>query len=136
MIGNGDWGFGFQSFVWDAANGLSGLSTMNTPSALSADGSVVVGAGGGRALIWDQANGAQDLELLLGTLGVDLSGWQSLDTARGISNDGKVIVGNGINAIGDEQGFLVIIPEPTSALLLAVGLMALGRGARASRSSR
>ena len=65
--------------------------------AVSADGSVVVGQGGGgngQAFIWTAATGMQTLSAVLAAANVDLTGW-GLTQATGISADGTVIVGNG-----------------------------------------
>jgi len=97
---------------------------------VSADGNVVVGrfASGG-ASIWDPVHGARDLaELLASQYGLDLTGW-SLGTAVGVSSDGRTIVGNGTNPAGQPEGWIAFIPEPSTALLVAIGLATL-KGAR------
>ena len=57
-------------------------------------------------------------------LGNSLTGW-TLDRANAISADGTVIVGNGTNPSGLGEGWIAIIPEPTTATLLASGLLGL-----------
>jgi hypothetical protein len=79
-------------------------------------------ASGQEAFLWDSANGMRELDQVLTTLGLgpQLAGWD-LYAATGISADGKVIVGWGTNPSGVEA-WIAIIPEPSTALLLAAGL--------------
>jgi uncharacterized membrane protein len=130
---------GDPAFIWNPVSGdvqipldpLVGAEARG----VSADGSTVVGRTfGGRddayAWIWDAANGTQSLQELLTSAGVDLTGW-TLEQARGISADGRTIVGNGTREIGDtssSEGWIVriaAVPEPSTALLVALGLGAL-----------
>lgn len=94
-------------------------------TAVSTDGSIVVGYGttgdGYRAFAWDFDHGMRDLrDVLIGDYGLDLMGW-TLTDATGISTDGRVIVGNGINPMGDNEGWIARVPEPSSAIMLAFG---------------
>ena len=75
----------------------------------------------------------QSLQVLLTTLGLDLTGWQ-LSFAQGISGDGMAIVGYGTNPSGFREAFIAVIPEPSTALLLAMGLVGLGWRGRVARS--
>ncbi len=122
---------------WDAVNEILGLGkaggqSSTTARATSADGSVVVGDGRGdgqsplipNAVIWDSVSGIQRLDLLLASLGVDLAGWR-LEAASGISADGRTIVGYGTNPSGETEAWIVVIPEPRTALLVVVGLAGL-----------
>ena len=108
---------------------------------MSADGSVVVGfgvlsdSGVQAAFVWDSANGMRDLQNFLATdLGLDLAGW-SLEQAEAVSADGRTIVGYGTNPSGRTEAWIAIIPEPSTALLLASGLVALAMGRRHRRRS-
>ena len=83
---------------------------------ISADGRTIVGHG-------VNPSGQTD------DLGLDLAGW-TLDTALGISADGLTIVGQGTNPNGEFEAWIAIIPEPSTALLLAGGLAVLA-GTRA-----
>ena len=141
---------GDEAFIW-TASGMRGLGDLpggafrSSALTISADGSMVGGwsesASGSEAFLWKDSTGMQSLWLLLTALGVDLSDWQSLDTVTGISDDGARIVGTGTNVLGYTEGFVVLIPEPSTALLLGIGLAAIGArqrfavGPRRSRPS-
>jgi uncharacterized membrane protein len=105
---------------------------------VSANGRVIVGfAGtsifaGKRATIWDEAHGMRDLKLLLESeFGFDLTGL-TLEEATGISDDGRVIVGNGLNATSQTFAWRAVIPEPSTASLLAIGIVGLAMRRRAN----
>ena len=140
--------FGREAFRWSPGPGfgtmiplgdLPGGTFQSTPTGISADGSIVVGysATGGTtnqptnsAFIWDAQHGMRDLKLVLTEMGLDLTGW-SLLGAGGISPDGRTIVGGGVNPQGFNEAFLVMIPEPGSATVLAlVGCTVLARRRR------
>ncbi|MBK8270786.1 MAG: PEP-CTERM sorting domain-containing protein [Planctomycetes bacterium] len=116
-----------QAFRWsDGAmiglGDLPGGDFASSATAVSADGSIIVGQGtastGEVAFIWDQSHGMRDLrELLVGDFGLDLTGW-TLRYVSDISADGRVIVGTGINPAGDNEAFRAVVPEPGSVTLL------------------
>jgi uncharacterized membrane protein len=91
------------------------------------DGSIVVGQSRTSllepdAFIWTQSGGMRNLQEMLITdygLGAELAGWR-LWGANDISDDGMVIVGDGRGPSGAIEGFVVVIPEPSTAALLAV----------------
>lgn len=125
---------GSEAFRWFASSGMVGLGRLpgdlfSEALAVSADGSTVVGRGrsdaGSEAFIWTEGNGLQSLQVLLTALGVDLTGWQLVDAA-GVSADGLRIVGSGINPSGQREGFVAIVPEPGTGLLVGMGLIGLG----------
>ena len=62
--------------------------------------------------------------------GLDLEGWTLTDVA-GISDDGLTIAGTGLNPNGAFEGWIAIIPEPVTAVLVGTGLAGLGIGRRA-----
>jgi len=108
---------------------FAGGATLSQAFGTSADGSVVVGRGmsalGNEAFIWDSANGMRELDQVLANeLGLDLTGW-TLTSAAGISADGLTIAGYGTNPSGNTEAWIAVIPEPSSALLLASGLATL-----------
>lgn len=86
---------------------------------VSADGSVIVGAGtsdvGSEAFIWDSVNGMRSLQDVLTSYGLDVG---HLDAAIDISADGSTIIGS---------NWVAIIPEPATLSLLALGALSLLR---------
>ena len=79
------------------------------------------------ATIWDEVLGARNLhDVLEIEFGVDLTGWR-LERASDISSDGTVIVGTGINPFGQTEGWIAVIPEPTTLVLLATGSISIRR---------
>lgn len=137
VVGVGDSASGSrEAFVWDAASGMEGLGDLPGGSfwsaalGVSADGSTVVGWSIGasanrEAFLWDATNGMQSLQVVLSALDVDLTGWQ-LKEATGISADGNTIVGYGTNPSGFTEAFVAVIPEPSTALLVGLGLAVIG----------
>jgi probable HAF family extracellular repeat protein len=108
----------------------TGTSTVAT--GVSADGSVVVGRGGGnRAFIWTQPTGMMDLTAYFLSLGVtQVAGW-SFVSDLDVSDDGRVITGTGINPSGGAEGFYAVIPAPAPlAAFLLAGLAASRRRRR------
>jgi probable HAF family extracellular repeat protein len=105
---------------------------------ISADGSVVVGYASGSssfhtAWVWDETNGMRELQQVLTDLGIDLTGW-SLEEANAISADGLTIAGAGINPLGNYEAFVATIPEPSTGLLVSIGLTGLATRRRSLRS--
>lgn len=121
---------GGEAFRWSAEAGMIGLGNPSCgfdsiANAASSDGSVVVGRGcQGDAFIWDATNGMRKLDVVLTDLGLDLTDWTLLD-GLGISDDGRVIVGRGINPNNRFEGWIAVIPEPSTGLLVGAGLGAL-----------
>lgn len=125
-----------EAFRWTSATGMVGLGDLSggsfrsVASAMSADGSVIVGEGEGpngtEAFIWNSQDGMRSLRAVLAGHGIDVSDW-NLVRATGISADGSVIVGQGNNKNGFAEAFMVVIPEPASFSLLALGAIALLR---------
>jgi probable HAF family extracellular repeat protein len=139
----------FEAFRWTSATGMVGLGDLaggdftSSASGVSADGSIVVGTGttgasqepffGDTAFIWTQAQGMRNLkEVLTDEYGLDLAGW-TLSNARAISADGHAIVGFGTDPAGFTEAWLALIPEPSTGLLVVLGLA--GLTARPRRSS-
>ena len=92
-----------HAFRWNGGN-LTDLGTLgftnNYASAVSSDGSTVVGSAytsdsSSQAFRWTQLTGMQSVAAWLGTAHVTvLTGW-SLTDAAGVSRDGSVVVGSG-----------------------------------------
>ncbi len=115
-----------QAFLWTQEAGGHSLGFSGQVFALSANGSVAVGyttIGGESAFVWDAVNGMRLVQDVVATeLGLDLTGW-TLKQATGISADGRTIVGHGINPGGSSEAWIAFIPEPSTTLLLACGLL-------------
>jgi len=103
-------GTGLQAATWTAAGGWRILGTLpgatdSTAYGISADGSAVVGASGGRAFIWRQATGMLDLQTLL----APPPGW-TLNEARAISPDGSIILGTGMLSGVGSRAWIGVLP--------------------------
>jgi len=134
------------AFIWTDSSGMQEIgrlagdasSVANALTTTGLLGSMVVGQSGSRAFLWSDSVGLVDLQLYLSGRGLDLAGW-TLTEATGLSRDGLTIVGQGINAAGQEEGWVVrlsgaaAVPEPASFAMLALGGFAAGLAARRSR---
>jgi len=131
IVGESTSNEGTQAFRWTAQTGMAGLGDLPggdlTAAALDVthDGSIVVGRGitemGSTAFIWDGTRGMRSLrDALIDDYGFDLTAWH-LTSAHGISGDGLTIVGTGVNPQGTSEAWVVIIPEPNSFYLYALG---------------
>ena len=140
VVGRGTSASGGEAMIWDAINGLRGMGDLTGGRFLSqfndvsANGSIVVGKGNGaageRAVIWDATNGMQELSVFLNALGIDTTGW-TLSEAAAISDDG-LTVGTGTNPNGLTEGWIAVIPEPGTALLMGLGLVGLASRCRSA----
>jgi uncharacterized membrane protein len=120
---------GGDSFRWTTSTGWDRLHFEAT--ALSADGSTIVGVNGNEAAIWTAQGGLRRLEDVLRLdygLGSSLAGWQALTDVWCLSSDGRVMSGTGRNAAGEPEMWIAIlgapVPEP-SAMRLAFAAIAL-----------
>jgi probable HAF family extracellular repeat protein len=141
IVGSSASAAGTEAFRWTEATGMVALgdlpgSNVNSHAiATTADGRVTVGSGtvSGSgvtadelaAFIWSEAGGMRRLQDVLALehgLGTALTGWH-LTEATDISDNGNVIVGYGRAPSGQLEGFVVIIPEPSAALLAVLSLV-------------
>jgi probable HAF family extracellular repeat protein len=139
VIGRSAVASGSAAFLWTAETGMveiggllpGGFSIVN---AVSFDGSIIVGSSATNdefdraAIIWDEQNGVRNLkDVLQSDYGLNLTGWTLID-AVDISDDGQVIAGNGINPLGQSEGWVVrleAVPEPATVVLFLVGACAI-----------
>jgi probable HAF family extracellular repeat protein len=125
--------YAFEPFRWTESGGMQGLGLlqpdhdMATATGLSGDGLTVVGVSGPfsgisrKPFIWDETNGMRELRVVLETdYGLDLTGWALVEVLD-ISEDGNTIVGFGTNPLGITEGWIAVIPEPSTLGLLLIG---------------
>jgi hypothetical protein len=131
-------------FRWTATEGMRIIADYGTSPVISGDGKTIGWSGIGKsvaapyeyrgyALVWDTEQGTRIIEDLLIQDGVDLSEWR-LAFVTDISTDGRTFAGYGINDVNYNLGgydpvrgwtaTLSVVPEPTSAALLAAVLAA------------
>lgn len=144
-----------EAFRCTLALGMQGLGYLqgdnsSGASGISADGSVIVGYSGvgygglfqpagqdGKAVIWENGSGPQNIQTILTNDAVNLSDWtlQSASAVfatnewQGVPGDYEAIAGVGYHN-GNMEAWLAIIPEPSTYVLAVValgGLLALRR---------
>lgn len=120
---------GAEAFRWTSTGGMVSLGFLpggnySEATAVSGDGSIIVGSSNDSAFVWDASHGMRSLTDVLEGYGLDLTGW-TLGDAVGVSADGRTIVGTGVNPSGQSEAWLAVLPEPSTALLCAVGLAGL-----------
>lgn len=76
------------------------------------------------AFIWTPEQGMLEVRVVLKSLGIDTDGWQ-LITAWDVSDDGSTVVGVGFNPMGQFEGWVAVIPEPSTTLQIGIGLVGL-----------
>ncbi|MBI1191107.1 MAG: hypothetical protein GC200_10560 [Tepidisphaera sp.] len=114
-----------RAFRWTRSLGMQSLGTNPTARALAAsgDGSIIVGYGGGTAIVWTAQTGIVNLSAYLAAHGVNSTGWV-FSAAYAISKDGTTIVGLGGSSGFPTRGFVarglsgckpVISSQPTDS---------------------
>lgn len=136
VIGSSSSALGHEACRWvegeiGGLGDLPGGEFFSYAFATSGDGSVIVGHGttdlGYEAFIWDEINGMRSLRtVLVNDYGLSLDGW-TLEIAFDVSYDGTTIVGMGVNPSGIGEAWVAHIPEPTTGILLACGVMLAAR---------
>ena len=137
-----------QPMRWSDAHGaeilgdLPGGNAFGSATKTSADGHVVVGFSRQnfsflghreRAFIWDDTHRMRSIQLVLELAGIDLADW-TLTTATSVPADGRTIVGSARNTQGVMMGWIAVIPEPSTALQLGLGLTLLATKRARNRS--
>lgn len=134
---------GRRAMIWNEADGIRALGSLfgglydSVAQSVSADGSVVVGTDNwpatatgriglppSKAFVWDEVNGMRALDVLLGSLGIDLTGWEIFE-ASAVSADGLTVLGRASDPNGRIQTFIAVIPEPGTGLLFGFGIALL-----------
>src|SRR5215510_14066681 len=99
--------------------GLGFVGPLEGARGVNADGTVVVGtaidaSGQPQAFRWTRAARMQSVLTLLQAAGVvTMAGWQ-LRSANGVSADGTVIVGDGVDPLGQNQGWIARLPKESN----------------------
>ncbi len=108
---------------------------------VSSDGSIVFGSYDvplfplREPRIWTRDGGDMTFSIFLRSMGIDPTGW-TFSEIRDMSDDGRSFLVFGSEIGGDGYQFLVVVPEPGTALLVGLGLLGLAfRGGRHSRST-
>ncbi len=109
---------GYKAVQWKTSIGMSSLGedAYSTVRATTPDGSVLSGHSTiPGAVVWSSDHEMQSVWDMLLLQGIDpaLQGWTRLTEALDISDDGNTIVGTGVRN-GNNEGFIAVIPEPTS----------------------
>ena len=98
---------------------------------LSGDGSLVFVNGiAEEPLVVTEESGVQTLTALMQASGLDIEGW-NFEQIVDVSDDGTVILALDVQRDGrfrESQGILIVLPEPGTALLVGLGLVALASG--------
>lgn len=137
VVGFSEAATGRRAFLWDADNDMQNLGDLpggpdvSIARAINNRGQVVGdshAAVGQRAFLWDADNGMRNIDDLVDDSAAD---WE-LKYAYGINDRGH-IVGYGRTPGGEYHAF-VLIPEPATLTLLALGGLAMLRRRKRGRS--
>jgi probable HAF family extracellular repeat protein len=136
IVGQTAKGRGGTPFRWTQAEGMVEFvfegATSSELKALSGDGRLAVGhvvrSGEADAVVWEQGHAPRLLgDFLVEEYGLGplLQGWR-LTSAKSISDDGLTISGFGQAPSGEIVGWVLTVPEPPTALLVAAALVTIG----------
>lgn len=144
-LGLTEWGDnGLVAFKYTESDGVEFIPGMTQVTAMNETGSVIGGrimSGQTRypdtAVIWTESKGTQRIDDFLKDRGANLSYWSSLDQISEITPNGRWIAGTGTNFFGEKQAYVidtlntppVSVPEPSTFILMAVGLLGFLRKA-------
>lgn len=136
-VGNGVSSNGFVAYRWSAATGVQTLGPNLLPgdrsgaTAISNDGSVIIGfsrplgpATFGRGFIWTEATGMLNLNSVAAAQGIDTGGL-TMALPLAISGDGMTIGGLTNQGSGFILRLTSPVPEPSTLLSMALGVLAL-----------
>ncbi|MCA9280382.1 MAG: PEP-CTERM sorting domain-containing protein [Phycisphaeraceae bacterium] len=140
IVGTLEYTFGRFATMWTpggmvSLGDLPGGDDDSGAVGVSADGTAVIGSsstgpGVYEPFYWTESLGMVKLKDHLIGLGViGLEDW-TLTAANGISDDGLTIAGNGINPLGQFEGWVAHIPAPSSCMVLAIGGVVASRRRR------
>ena len=129
-----------RAFVWTQDGGMVPIAPTNEwgpitrATGVNADGSIVIGTGQlGEifSFVWTPSAGYQILEDYLLRFGLDVTaqGWTRLQVSD-ITPNGRFIVGEATNPNGDQEAFLIEIPAPSVASLMAFASLVATRRRR------
>lgn len=135
-------GSGTVMFRWSADSGLVPIEDLfdgiksGKPVSISADGKTIIGntipqIDGDQTFIWREGVGIVGLESYLKSIGLDVRAMgYRLGFVSNMSDDGRFIVGQASNPDGHGEAFLIEIPSPSGASLLAIGALLAARRRR------
>lgn len=131
------WRYNTVSNVYEGLGNLTdgGAAGTTAGSAMNADGTMIAGgtwgfgpAFWGTAIIWQEGIGVQRFSEFLDNHGVEYEAGYSFAFVTDMSSDGTWFTGWGLNANFELTSFVVYVPSPASAGLLALtGLVAARR---------
>lgn len=141
-----------EVYLWTPSTGLQNLPQLpgfdfQLYYDMSDEGDSILGVSGNTSddaffWLWNEANGVRRLSEILLEQGLanDLEGWDFWPSNMRMSSDGRVLAGNARNPDGFEEAFVIYldpiaVPEPSSLLLVVLGVVAVSPRRRRSYRS-
>jgi uncharacterized membrane protein len=135
-----------EAFRWTEDGGLVGLGHLDEheetlyaasmATATTDDGRFIVGQESvgqyaTRAFAWTSDGGMQPLDVFIKErFQLDISGW-SLNSVADMTADGRVIIGQASHPeYGDNLAFRIVVPEPTSLVVIGMAILACAAARR------